>query len=428
MKGFIMISMTAYWQQFKECIDKLPKGQGEYSNQLATAQHMILIGISIEQLGITEIKKVSNSLYEASKAFANKVSFKTAEKEYKFYLPKISDTESLIFSIIYYQHLYNYEQVSYEGSINWLRKFVINSVNEKKIPTRLQARAMLEEVKKYCQSHNLNINEFQLLQNKDELPAHYIARISELCRTKKDHPLENKPAAKDETQLEDLKKLEHRLEELINKKKELRSKTSLFSNKVAEFHQANLKYQTLDTEWHNKWAITKFFYWLVSFIHEPLFVKNLQEAKERCTKAEQLLNQGLAQNETVESYFNAFKKELNVINEATEQTQHQIRLLIEKTHSTHTQAEQIIDKQAKKGLLDGAGKGLDIENEIVKGTSTDKIADPRSDGSDSEVEQEKSESLPHNYGFFKEYLPDRQFIQAAAVGAAAIAIQHFVYS
>lgn len=133
-----MISITKYWETFKDCVDNLPiSGENqEYSRQLATANKLIEIGVGIEQLGLTEIKQVVNQLQEKAKLFEYRVSFNAPKQNYTFYLPKITNSESLIFAIIYYQHLHNYHNVNYEGSIIWpLSNLVISGVNEKNYHT-----------------------------------------------------------------------------------------------------------------------------------------------------------------------------------------------------------------------------------------------------------------------------------------------------
>ncbi|HFD2240037.1 TPA: hypothetical protein ACF2PS_002991, partial [Legionella pneumophila] len=99
-----MISITTYWQQFKDCIDQLRSSvdSKEYSNYIAIANLMIEIGLTIEQLGITQIQQVGDQLHEKAKLFGYRVPFDTPEKKYQFCLPKITNNETLIFAIVYY--------------------------------------------------------------------------------------------------------------------------------------------------------------------------------------------------------------------------------------------------------------------------------------------------------------------------------------
>ncbi|KTD42407.1 hypothetical protein [Legionella quateirensis] len=175
-----MISMTTYWQQYKDYIDNLPAdstGEEEYSRQIATAKKMISIGLTIEKLGITEIKSVVNRLHTVAKDFNHEVSYQAPDKVYKFSLPKITNPNSLIFAILYFQHLSNYAEVSYDGSIYFMKSFVISAVNDKKKPTANQALAMLGEIKNYCQSQNIELDEAQLLNKNKDTAKDYIARL-----------------------------------------------------------------------------------------------------------------------------------------------------------------------------------------------------------------------------------------------------------
>lgn len=85
-----MISITTYWQQFKDCIDQLRSSVSnkEFSNQIAVADLMIEIGLTIEQLGITQIQQVGDRLHEKAKLFGYRVPFVTPEKNMNFVYPK----------------------------------------------------------------------------------------------------------------------------------------------------------------------------------------------------------------------------------------------------------------------------------------------------------------------------------------------------
>ena len=418
--------MTTYWQQFKECIDHLQitKGDEQYSKQIKTAISMIEIGLTIEELGITEIKQVVNKLQEKAKSFENEVSF-TADKKYQFNLPKITNTESLIFAIIYYQHLKNYEGVSYQGSINWFKQLVIDRINEKKITTRIQCQAMLMVINHYCKQQNMAINESQFVKNTNELSKDYIKRISQFCSLDKDIKIEKE--ANNEEKIsnqigDEISRLEKVLDDLLAKKNQLKIKCNTFFTKLNAFEQTKKKYNILDYEWQNKWVITKFFYRLISWFYTAPLIKKLILAKQEMNQAENELNQELPPK-TVESYRHELRQQLEEINSECEKTLEQIDLQI---------AEQ--EKQQQIKLQESKQQNIQIEqpeptDALVMADTQKSFVTSDEPDSNLKIDTDNSQSdLNYYYGFFKENLPSKYAMRAIAVGAAAIVIQNLAYS
>lgn len=419
-----MISMTAYWQQFKQCVEQLPEpaGNEEYSKQMSTAVSMIEIGLTIEQLGITEIKQVANKLHDKAKEYNNEVVFTAPDKEYRFNLPKITNTNSLIFAINYFQHLSNYAQVQYEGSINWLMKsFVVNSINEKKIPTSNQAKAMLAEIKRYCQNQNIAIDESQLLKTSGETAQEYIARITNICSTVKTETTTNEinetQATKDikeTTEPNEIEKLRRSLDDIKAQKDQLKIKIESFTKKHTEHNQAKQNHLDLKNEWQNKSPIIRFFYWLISWIVKvPLLIK-IKAAEEQEAKTETALNQELASNQTPESCLSGMIIQLKKLNIEFKETEDQI-------------IHEIDLEQEKQKKLANTVKTIEKESlEIKKDPVIKSVIKPVIK---AEIKPAApSSNVDYYYGFFKEYMPGRQTLQAAAVAAAAIVVQHLVYS
>lgn len=431
-----MISMTTYWQQFKDCIDNLPAGSEEYTSQMSTARKMIAIGLTIEQLGISEIQQVVNNLYEITKLFEYNVLFKTPKKEYQFYLPKIINTGSLLFAIMYYQHLSNYKDVSYQGSIYWFRQRVIDTVNNKKIATAFQAEAMLKEISHYCQSQNITINESQLLRNNDELAKDYILRISgifsqkspviEIDSNQLDEKDSSQPNEQDSNQSDEIARLEQLLKDLTNKQSDVKAKLDCFANKLAEFEQTQQRYTKLNKEWQNKSHIIKMFYWLISLVYEPLPIRNLNKALEQCTKAEEAINQELAPDKSVGSYGAELTQQLEEIHTEYKKTKKEMKLQIKLKESKQTKEEIICQKDP---IVTNTEAAIVTNTEAVIDTKTNTdTATVILDTAQEKNEHELISNFNHYYGFFKEHLPNRQMVQAVAVGAAAIVIQHLAYS
>lgn len=69
-----MISLTTYWRQFKDSIDNLQTStqNTKYPTQILVARSLIQIGLSIEILGVTEMKQVVNQLNEKNNTHSSK--------------------------------------------------------------------------------------------------------------------------------------------------------------------------------------------------------------------------------------------------------------------------------------------------------------------------------------------------------------------
>lgn len=85
-----MISMTTYWQQFKECIENLQISTQdiEYSRQISTAKNLIETGLIIEKLGLLEIQQVSEQLNEKAKFFKMKFAIPRITTNIHFIYPR----------------------------------------------------------------------------------------------------------------------------------------------------------------------------------------------------------------------------------------------------------------------------------------------------------------------------------------------------
>lgn len=397
-----MISMTAYWQQFKEGVDNLSISTQdiEYSRQIATAHSLTETGLTIEKLGLLEIQQISEQLYEKAKLFQNAVSYTTDNHEHTFYLPKIVNAESFIFAIIYYQHLVNYQNVSYQGSINWFRQKVIDGINQKKITTEIQAQALLQEIRQYYQKHNLNVNEALFLKTEHESITEYTSRIVKAFSSPVEHSKEEKKSPIEPP--DELSALEKTLELSNHKWKQLKSKVDSIDEKFSVFKQAKRDYFVLFNEWKNKWFLTKAVYWFISLFIEVPEIKNLRTTREHLIQTKHELNQELMGN-TPKSYCAKLQKQLRKLE--LEQVEIKKELVLKK------------EKQQKDPML------LTLEHSALKsrGVEADLIALKKNDSS-----YLQTSSNNDYYAFFKRNLPSRYTLQAVAVAAAAVAIQNLL--
>ncbi|HCD9578292.1 TPA: Dot/Icm T4SS effector Lem19 [Legionella pneumophila] len=416
-----MISITTYWQQFKDCIDQLRSSvdNKEYSNQIATADLMIEIGLTIEQLGITQIQQVGDRLHEKAKLFGYRVPFVTPEKKYEFCLPKITNAETLIFAIVYYQHLKNYENVEYQGSINWFRSKVTHGVNEKKISTRAQSEAMLGEIRQYCQSQNIAFNESEFIKKNDESAKEYTTRLFKnfhADKTAKSEPIGLKQLneSKESNLSDELAKLEKSFEDSRNKRNQLIVKIDALAKKLADYHLLSQNHHKLNNEWNNKWFFTKFFDWIMSWFSNDSFIKNLKTSYEQVINAEHELKQEFHPFDTADAYRAELKKQLEETHIECDKNQKQINEYQLK------QLEYKLEQRLEQKLQEKLQKDTAVEQKEPSVTKVLSEIKHETNGSDF------SSNLNHYYGFFKEHLPNRETLGAIAVGAAAIAIQNLM--
>lgn len=475
-----MISMTKYWEQYQECIDSLQVStqDTEYSRLIATAKDLIKMGLTIEELGITEIKGITNTLNEKSKQFGPEVTYK-ADEEYTFHLPRIGTTESLIFAILYYQHLSNYQNVSYQGPIYWFRQKVIDGIEEKKISMSHKAKAMLDAIHQYCQNHDITIDETLLLRTKNESGKEYSQRIAMMVR--KPQVPSNSVVATQETavspmvhqdsssllvkrlslsvenpksaivvevpsQFDRIATLEHSLKQLNNKWLALKTKADVLSQKLLAFDQAKQNHLILTNEWQNQSFIVRAFYWFISFFVEVTAFKNIKNAEEQLVQAENELNQ-LVPQYTPDSYGAKLKQQQKELKSELVSIQGELKLLKD------SQQAQQKEKERRAAELEALNSAPKIEPQLmVKQESTVPHIEPSAETNPTLPPVDKLSTLSHEeeiptvsdslseeetssndetadigyYAFFKSYLPDRKIIGAAALtAAAAVAYNYF---
>ncbi|KTD09140.1 hypothetical protein Lgra_2375 [Legionella gratiana] len=398
-----MISMTTYWQQFKECIDNLQMSTHDIdcTRQISTAQNLIAIGLTIEKLGLLEIQQVSDQLHEKAKLFQNEIFYTTNNHEYTFYLPKITNAQSFIFAIIYYQHLLNYQNVSYQGSINWFRQKVIDAMNQKKITTAIQAQALLQEIRQYYQKQNLNVDELLFLKKEEESISEYTSRLVKTFNCPVEQP-------QNETKvhlppLDEITTLKKSLEFLNQKLNQLKIKADLIDQKLSVFKQAKRDYLQLTNEWKNKWFITKAFYWFLSLFIEVPEINNLKAAHAHLIHTKNDLNQEL-KNRSPKVYCAKLQKQLRKLECEQVKIKSEITLKNEIQQKKHTPTLTLLSHKELE-------KSVESKSEIKEGDDSSYL---------------ETSSNNDYYGFFKKNLPSRYTLQAIAVGAAAIAIQNLL--
>lgn len=389
-----MISMTTYWQQFKDSLDQLsPDVKNTMDETLInTANGMVDIGLTIESMGITAIGQVSSNLHELSKNFENSLSFSHKDKEYRFNLPRITDRASLLFAIVYYQHLSNYQYVEYQGEINWGRRFVIKSVNAKKETTHIQAQAMLEQIRLYCHTNNIILGNLKLLKQTDESISDYVKRLSD------ELPLQSTP----ETPLSKLsqpnvtEQCEQALLRLAEREQQTITKINNLMIKLTSFTEASQHYHQLQQRWQNQGTLTKLFQWLTSWFHTHSLSKDIQAAKRNVDETDNALRLDLDTQASASSYLLTLYKQVELIRDERNSIQFQLE------KSKVEQSSQLV---------------------AVPPVPTEPCIQ-ESDIDDSIVSQQVSAGITDICGFFKQNMPSQQTVQVVAVGLAAIAVRN----
>ncbi|HFL3869095.1 TPA: hypothetical protein ACG3KN_000685, partial [Legionella pneumophila] len=331
----------------------------------------------------------------------------------------ITNAETLIFAIVYYQHLKNYENVEYQGSINWFRSKVIHGVNEKKISTRAQAEAMLGEIRQYCQSQNIDFNESEFIKKNEESAKEYTTSLFKKFhsdKTAKSEPIGLKQLneSKESNLSDELAKLEKSLEDSRNKRNQLIVKIDALAKKLADYHLLSQNHHKLNNEWNNKWFFTKFFDWVMSWFSNDSFIKNLKTSYEQVINAEHELKQEFHPFDTADACRAELKKQLEETHIECDNNQKQINEYQLK------QLEHKLEQRLEQKLQEKLQKDTTVEQKEPSVTKVLSEIKHEANGSDF------SSNLNHYYGFFKEHLPNRETLGAIAVGVAAIAIQNLM--
>lgn len=293
-----MISMTAYWQLFNACILNLPqvKNNQDYTRQIHIAKNMIQIGLRIEKQGITDIKQVVNRLHAETQKFNNPVSYTNNGQHYDFNLPQINSRESLIFAIVYYQHLKNYSEVSYQGSISFLFKsLVISAVDEKKEPTRCQSLVMLEKIKAYAADNAIAIDEHQLDKATTEKAPDYILRLIKQfippevpakIKVQVPEPLNLRDSFVDEA----IRKWEKALKTWQVQHLEIQKRIDEFDQKLSDYQAASQQFHRCHQTWQQLSWFTQCYYWIKSWFYSVELLDNIKQSARQYAQAEKVLH------------------------------------------------------------------------------------------------------------------------------------------
>jgi hypothetical protein len=385
-----MISMTTYWQQLQDSLNQLPHPVTEKLDPqiIQTATSMVEIGESIERMVLTKIKGVSNSLHEASKNFNNLITYDYQGKSYSYYLPKVTDRASLIFAILYYQHLRNYAQVEYQGVINWFRSMVVEGIETKKPTTKIQALAMLSQIKSYSQSQSIELIDEQLLKQDNEPIKDYVQRVLTML------PIEPPSNALSKlNQPDEVTQWQQSLSALNEKMRLTIDKIYRLTGKLSAFHLSMQQSQEKHKQWQKQGLFSRFFYWLIQWVYVSPLAKQIEEAEKTCQQADEDLRQELGEQTNSGLYLLTLYQQAEQI--SREQTG--IRQKIEQSQIKQQPQLELVPKEE----ILVTSKELE---KLTKDVATMTLSD-----------------CTH---FFAKNLPSRKTMELIAVGLGAIAIRN----
>lgn len=405
-----MISMTEYWQQFQECLDNLPETISDELKDtlLNIASDMVTVGKSIEEMSLLHINGVSNQLQELSKRYNNPVNCEYEGKAHQVHLPKTNSDASLVFSILYYQHLCNYQQVEYQGNL-WFGKGTVDKiVKSKRSTTCMHAQALLDKIKSYCENNRLIYDETQFLRAQNETISAYVQRMVENRPRKEQHSgtmskLSQTEDKTDKRQPNEVDVLRQSLAGLDKKQDTVLTKMESLMSKLTAFHFAYQQYQQQLDQWQSRGLITKITDWFLSWFYTNSIAEQLKESQQTLNQSNEELCQLVGTEQNAGACLINLYQQVDLIHRQREDVLEKISQAQLITQPVNTQPVQQQDE-------------LDESEEDKQTTSVD-------------LEQLTSQassvsSLSDLYSFFKSHMPGRHALEAASVGLAGIAVQH----
>lgn len=277
-----MFSLTHYWTVFEQFVDEFKSINDSNSCQknIAAAKEMVTLGKSMEKQ-----KEVLDNI--------------TA------YFPKIKDRFSLLFAVIYYNHLLNYANVMYAEKV-WVGQATIeqgiqsDNDDEYSSDSARESSSFLEVV------HIIN-----------QVPLQPAATIGEI-----------------EQQIANY---QQRINQLSPQVEEANNKLSNYQEKLSDVNSKNRTYNQYDATWQ---GYTRFYRWvlkLVNNIYPVAIIRALNQAHESVEQAKEQAHILKPHNITEAKHLSTLKNELS---------QHSQALLIE------TQQQEKLDEQLEQAIQD----------------------------------------------------------------------------
>jgi hypothetical protein len=391
-----VISMTEYWQLFKDNVGQFSSivEDGACQTQIQAANLMADVGINMEALTSDKLKQVPGQLYRISKRFTDNPIQLTKEKAY---LPEIYDTNSLLFAILYYKHLDNYENTQFDFSQNKLyfyeKPFVTSSIEGKKQPTADKAELMLKLINQYCNEQGIKLDKKQFQKKEGESSAETIKRIKNIISS-----LGEPDILPRSIEIDELTRLSTLLKNLNDKKSKKDNTINVFKELVQKYEQAMANYNSLNNQWNQRHPFIQWIYKLIHRVYKLSPLKELDAAKKaleaRSNQVNTMISDGLNYTEQLA----LLEHEVSEIESAIAETEASI-LIQQKVK----QEEEVIET-----TIEPIKKQIDVVEPMPQ-------------------EEEETSGVNQAWQFFKDYIPSREVTTAVAVGAAAIVIQNLNY-
>lgn len=244
-------SMTDYWSMLKHDMEALKETDEDFFSlyiPLNTTLDMVDLGLKFEekQTSALSLEPTMNKIVETSEGIGPKVSLSCmiegAEKTHQYHLPNITDTNTLLFAILYYKHLRLFTKHTYKGPFGDTFPLYIKSKIDAKTDSKrpwsiAQADYLKEQILTYATENKLSLTETDLSPaNPNVTSKDFIAALKEKLTAKavSEETADKEADSNDQTELD-------RLEQLLSEKKSLLETATLA---IRQFNQLKEKYDT----------------------------------------------------------------------------------------------------------------------------------------------------------------------------------------
>lgn len=160
----LVLSLTVYYERFKHNLNTIIPFifDAEIQAQLEIACQLIAKGQMLEQqTSPFALKKIGEEMGEVANALGKMAGVTIEGKTRQYALPEVENKEGLLFALILYQHLNDYQYVSYAGPITTylfkdVRQLINENINAKKPWIHAQADILKKRIISFCHNQQLD--------------------------------------------------------------------------------------------------------------------------------------------------------------------------------------------------------------------------------------------------------------------------------
>lgn len=178
-------SMTDYWSMLKHDMAALKETDEDFFSlyiPLNTTLDMVDLGLKFEEkhTSALSLEPTMNKIVETSEGIGPKVSLSCmiegAEKTHQYHLPNITDTNTLLFAILYHKHLRLFAKHTYKGPFGDTFPLYIKSKIDAKTDSKrpwsiAQADYLKASILNYIAQEKLSLTEKDLLPDRPDLSS-----------------------------------------------------------------------------------------------------------------------------------------------------------------------------------------------------------------------------------------------------------------